>query len=248
MLEKDTELIKMAKVTEFDYTSAQQSSDPEVRQDFLNAVDLEDAREFVKKVRYIIPPKKVKKPDEPESDWIYREIMSLGASMTCEPDSFHFLLSKGIFVPRSRKSFMNIYPHAFLMDYSSFLSGVIYHEGQHARQNFRKWGHTFINNNRILRNKKNKQKIKYFKLIHEIPACANQIAKCVYRGISESYAESISEYIQRALAELTCLKNSFPKPRNPVKDLQEILCDSEGDDFIREMLGNQNRLRGELLI
>jgi hypothetical protein len=100
-------------VTEADFQRARRNEDPEFRQWFLNDIDLEDVKRYVKKV-------------------FYADFLSGGVSMTTFPNvlsCFH--------IPWMRAS-IGVYPLAFSCDYhqnlDDFLGTLIDHEGHHAME------------------------------------------------------------------------------------------------------------------
>lgn len=90
-----------------DYEAAQKH--PNIRQDFLNAVDLEDAQEHIKRVEY---------ENEPHTTGI--EHKGPTPLMT--------------YYPHIKKGRVVVFPAAFNESYEDFLSNLIDHEGHHARQ------------------------------------------------------------------------------------------------------------------
>ncbi len=96
-------------VTESDYREA--ARNPLVRQDFLNAIDLEEAKEYICKV-------------------VYEPVDIEGTPMRLIAP----LLTK-IFTKRGLKSKIEVLPNAFsYLSFNYFMNGLIDHEGFHARQ------------------------------------------------------------------------------------------------------------------
>lgn len=91
----------------------------EVRQEFLDSIDLEEAGKYVKRVLYI-----------PNPDERTRSAQTL---MTTKPGTLARLLHL-----KSWRSIIKVFPLAFtrIQNYNYFLSVLIDHEGSHARDFF----------------------------------------------------------------------------------------------------------------
>jgi hypothetical protein len=209
----------MAQVTESDYRAAQQG-DARVRQEFLDAVDLEDAREFVSEINYT------------SSAFNEKGItfMSFNSKELC------FLRSGPVIIT---PPFIEIHPESF--DYltcQGFLSCLIDHEGYHARQDVKK-PEGIREIDEILRGLPHHryQKSSYFESLLELPAYANQIMRAEKRELT--WDEKLDLSIDYAFHELV-LKNARirkNKKRDFKKDLSKILCDTDGDNLIRQHFG-----------
>lgn len=205
----------MAQVTESDYKQAQQG-DAKVRQEFLDAIDLEDAREFVKNISY---------------STLRGQSRGVGGQsyerrMCCSP-SYSTL---AIFFGRRKikdKSLIEVCPASFEnFSYAFFLSALIDHEGQHARQHVQ----NFTGCTKIINLKK--EKLDYSTFLVELPALYNQKAHEVIRNLSPDERETLDRIISHFTIGLV-----FSNPlKNPKRDLQAILCNSEGDKLIRDTI------------
>ncbi|MBP7708632.1 hypothetical protein KA107_03020, partial [Candidatus Pacearchaeota archaeon] len=112
----------MAQVTESDYITAQEGN-AGVRQEFLDAVDLEDAEEFVSLLGYI---------HENRTGFCFSngKILETDMLMTCHRP---YVRVFGFPLPSSRKSNIIVRDIAFGESLPAFLGALIDHEGHHAR-------------------------------------------------------------------------------------------------------------------
>jgi hypothetical protein len=98
----------MTQVSESDYRIAQESKDPRVRQEFLDAIDLEDAGKFVRRVIY--------------------DTGKMG-------DTLAYVNTLESVIPRI-KSKIHVLPELFELPHNEMLSVIIDHEGHHAKQGY----------------------------------------------------------------------------------------------------------------
>jgi hypothetical protein len=205
----------MAQVTESDYREAQ-LGDERIRQEFLDTLHLEDVKKFVNKVVYF--------PDNEEN-----------TLMCCGKDYFDFPEKFGIAIPKSTKSTLIVYPTSFNLPLSLFLSALIDHEGQHARQNYMK---------PIFRaqlyakelSTRNEKKLLYYELLDEIPAYANEAARSDLRKINP---KCLTHVVLHSIDKIGRLRRRFSPIRDAEEDLRAGLCDSPGDDLVRKLLETQ---------
>jgi hypothetical protein len=206
----------MTQLTEDDYKNAQKSQNADVRQDFLDALDLEGIERFVDDVIYLQSSE-----DEP--------------LMSCSHDYFDFPEKFGLAIPKSRKSTLWVYPTSFYLSLPLFLSALIDHEGQHARQNYTKPifnARTYAAELAI----RNPKKLLYYELLDEIPAYANEVALSDLRKIDPRCPTSV---VIHSIEKVGRLRKRFTPTRDAEEDLRAHLCDSPGDDLVRKLLETQ---------
>lgn len=211
----------MTQVTESDYKEAQ-NGDAKVRQEFCDAVDLEDASGNITKVLYEIPKEKPEKNEYGEFD-----LMSHHGEYTWESPT-------GKSVPGCMyiDTTIHVFPKAFeILSFEEFLSAKIDHEGVQQGGQFRKNSRKY---NSIMRKYFAKEKHigDYYQAIIELPAYANQLIRSERRGLSDKFKESLTEKIKRYVATLKQQDFSLFN-----EDLLRISCGTEGDKYIKEMLG-----------
>lgn len=213
----------MTQVTISDYLEAQRN--PTKRQEFLNAIDLEEAKDFVFTVRYA---------NFNQASSIYsleKKIECATVMATCNPKINFF----GFPLSAHKQSGVIVFKHAFEYSLPVFLSSLIDHEGQHARQQYKK---SFTNSRiiQIMRKTDSDKEREYLKSIKEVPACANELANAKKRGLSEEEFLNADKYFSIYYNNLADYHSLFKKPRCPWRDLKKILCDSPGDDLVRKLL------------
>ena len=205
----------MVQITASDYRTAQDGN-AKVRQEFLNAVDLEDAREFVSEIKYT--------PSAFDERGI--TFMAFNSKELC------FLRSGPVIIT---PTFVEVHPESFgHLTHQGFLSCLIDHEGYHARQDVKK-PEGIMEIDEILRSLPHHryQKSSYFESLLELPAYANQIMRAERRGLTED--EKLDLGFDYAFHELVLKKARIRKnkKRDFKKDLSKILCDTDGDLFVR---------------
>jgi len=203
----------MTQLTENDYRDAQKSQNQYSRQDFLDTLDLEGIERFVKDIIYI--------PIDDEE-----------TIMSCSIDYFDFPENFGITIPKSRRSTLWVHPAGFRLPFPLFLSTLIDHEGQHARQNYLKP----IFNARTYATElatRNPKKLLYYELLDEIPAYANEVALSGLRKIDPKPSK---KFVSHSIEKVGRLRKRFTPTRNAEEDLRARLCDSPGDNLIRQLL------------
>jgi len=205
----------MVQVTESDYKTAQ-AGDAKVRQDFLDAIDLEEAGDFVKKVYYDPSPFS---PHE-------RGSFTAMSSDTLIFKFFNFSLSLG----RSR---ISVYPKSFDIRYPSFMCTLIKHEGQHARQSmYHPYSYAQIS---ILiekaKNNNDSSFSKYLESLLEIPALTNELMSSNKFGLSHEEKYNSAQRVCIHLGDLHSYSG-----RNLKKDFRRIRCDTLGDDFAERLI------------
>lgn len=209
----------MVQVTASDYRTAQDGN-AKVRQEFLDAIDLEDAREFVSRIKYV--------PSVLNKKGI--TFMSFSSKELC------FLSSGPVIIT---PQFVEVHPESFgHLTYQGFLSCLIDHEGYHARQDVKRtWEVNEINEILTDLPHHRYQKSSYFESLLELPAYANQIMRAERRGLTDD--EKLDLGIDYAFHELVLKKAKIRKnkKRDFKKDLSKILCDTDGDLLIRLDLG-----------
>jgi hypothetical protein len=206
----------MTQLTENDYKDAQKSQNGNIRQDFLDALYLEGIERFV-------------------NDVIYMPVDEDETLMSCTNDYFDFPEKFGIAIPKSRRSTLWVHPNGFQLSFPLFLSALIDHEGQHARQNYMKP----IFKARAYATElatRNPKKLLYYELLDEIPAYANEVALSELRGIK---TESSKHFVLNSIEKIGRLRKRFTPIRNAEEDLRAILCNAPGDDLVRRLLKNK---------
>jgi hypothetical protein len=218
----------MVQVSESDYKTAQQGNE-RVRQEFIDAIDLGDAGEFVRKVLY---HKKI----EYRKSTINEIRMCPQRVMCCVPNKsvlFDRLFDKTRIVG---KSIIEVHPYSFEgLGYQYFLSALIDHEGYHARQMVQNCSGYEIIDNRI-RNSDNFPELKYLISLLEVPAYNSQLFRRGLRKLSEKEVEDTQDIYESYFRNLFYLPSRLPVPSNAKEDLKRILCDSEADQIVREKI------------
>jgi hypothetical protein len=202
----------MTQVTKSDYEEAQRN--PAIRQDFLNAIDLEEAGEFVGKIQYL---------------------PFINQDNICMATYVSRLTFFGFDIKLSNEITLFVLKNAFNKSYEYFLSKLIDHEGQHARQYFKK-GSAMLKLKRRIRKAKDNSEAVYLTTPSELPASANQFVNASKRGIPQK---------EQTLLEIgLCVQTSrlyqdayyFDNPRDPLRNIRSVLCDSAGDNLVRKLL------------
>lgn len=210
----------MVQVTESDYRTAQDGN-AKVRQEFLDAIDLEDLRIFSPEVFYDFT-----KRNNTRKKFRDGEPGLMACLSTYSPAS---MISFGKLV---------VYPEAFhFFSYGEFLSGFLDHEGQHLRQlkeNPSGWNWNVDNKSKTL---KSPNRNIYFTELFEIPAIANQLARRTKRNLTIEEKNNLIEQFALSELSLTYSKKYFILPRNLKEDLRKILCNSDGDNLVRQHFG-----------
>jgi hypothetical protein len=209
----------MTQVSESDYRIAQRG-DEKVRQEFMNEVDLEESKEFFKRVIY--------QSEQVET----RALAHLASFYIHETDN------SLIFKLKNEKSDLIAYPNAFEMSYPLFLSVCIDHEGQHGRQcilNPRGYEWT---QNKIIQMVAYEKDPKYFMELIEASALANQMLNAERRKLPEiETGIQNAKFLECLLTLQDCSKN-FTMPRNLLADLKIVSCNSHADEFTEYFLKN----------
>ncbi|MBP7708243.1 hypothetical protein KA107_01040, partial [Candidatus Pacearchaeota archaeon] len=79
----------------------------------------------------------------------------------------------------------------------------------------------------------------YLNALSELPAVGNEIANAERRGLSEAEKTLCEKWFAFYLKSLADFYNSFKFSRNPVRDLNWLLCNSPGDDYIKKTIGEK---------
>jgi hypothetical protein len=224
---------KMTQVTESDYRTAQQG-DAKVRQEFIDAIDLEENIDFVENVRY----ESCRESLEANSCGLL-ENLKIEKTFLHIPSSYFFhIYFLNRFKSDGKKSEIRIYPSAFDFSYENFMSSLIDHEAFHARQCMtNSFGYSWATNER-LRNKKSYVDRIYYYMLIEAPAVANQLANKNRELKSEDRAE-VLDTLSLFLTKLNLLQNALQRPRNFKDDLKVISCNSAGDAYLNRVLGGR---------
>lgn len=214
----------MTQVSESDYRTAQEGN-AKVRQEFLDAVDLEEAGEFIFTTLY-------RHSNIPSESYIRDKRCESNILMVTILPAIKLF---GIKFPFSRESGIGVFKDAFNLSFPSFLGTLIDHEGQHARVNYRRpLSHTTLDL-RIKRAKSPEER-EYFGALNELPAYANELANAKRRGLSHEEIIIADKLVNLYFGKLVDYSSSFKKPRTPWKDVEEVLCDSPGDNLLRRIL------------
>jgi len=205
----------MAQVTKSDYETAQKG-DAKVRQDFLGAVDLEEARDFVKDIFYCSSSS-----DSTNSDSFI--------AMSCNSPMSHFFK-----IPFTLgRSNLVVYPESFAFSYPQFINSLIKHEGQHARQAM--YHPYFYAKIHYLIEEGRKQDsglfCKYLGALREVPALANELISSDKFDFIDTERSNISIRLAMGLVNL----HSYSE-RDLKKDFRKIMCDTQGDYFAEKLV------------
>lgn len=217
----------MAQVTESDYRTAQKGN-AKVRQEFLEAVDLEDAAEFVSQVKYD-PKFKQRKPDR---DGLFTYMCHRGRYTWASPSGEY--IRGTVF----QNSIVLVCSRAFSdFSWKEFLSGFIDHERQHSRQY--KLKTNGYNNIQKMKGKleNNTDAHNYYMALIEVSAYANQLARAKRRSLSPEYKKALSFELNRHLKLIKKANKIFSDEKGFRQDLSKILCNSDGDNLVRQHLG-----------
>jgi hypothetical protein len=202
-------------VTKSDYETAR-AGDAKVRQEFLDAVDLGEAKGFVKSVKY------------QSSSFSYsRE--GFFTAMVCESP-----LSTFFKIPLSLgRSDIVVYPESFIFSYHQFFNSLINHEGQHARQAmYHPYFYTKIYSLKDEAEKQDNVSLyEYLDSLLEVPALANELANPLVQDLTYDEKYNIARRIGMELENL----HSYPG-RNLRKDFRKIMCDTRGDSFAEKLI------------
>ncbi len=209
----------MTQVTEADYHAAKKSKNPKVRQEFLDAIDLEDAGEFVRRINYEIDD-------------------DANTSMDCGFNydvmyNYSRILSP---IKPLRKSIIRVFPIAFKnYSYEFFLSVLIDHEGHHARQDFQRPIYSAKLTNQRSSTHTKPELRDYLETLQEIPAEWNQLEKATKRNLSQKERSNTVSKINSYRGLVSSYAAVFG--RDWKLDLSKILCNSPYDDTLREVYG-----------
>lgn len=215
----------MAPITESDYKTAQESNNPRIRQEFLNTINLEDTTEFVKEIKY-----------NPQDKMVRAHFLASRGDFELPMFASHRTSEKFVdniyafFKMRRKRSTLYVYPELFKQSYGFFLSSLIDHEGQHAKQSHIRF-RDCMKNWKLIDNSSYEQE-PYFVSLTELPAVANQIAKAEKRKLEPGELEQIRIRYRGHLHNFLQLSGDRTSKR--YEDLTTMLCDSEGDQLIRE--------------
>jgi hypothetical protein len=216
--------LKMAQISKADYRAAKKSKNPKVRQEFLDAINLEDTEEFISRIKYM-------GNQEIEED-------DLNTCMDCRfnlrlMENFPKILSQ---IKPLRKAIIRVFPAAFkYYSYEFFLSVLIDHEGHHARQDFQKPVHSArLTMQKISPNTKTELR-DYLETLPEIPAEWNQLEKATKRNLSQKERDSVTVRINNYKGLVSSYAPVFG--RDWKADLSKILCNSPYDGTVREIYG-----------
>ena len=176
----------MVQLTESDYKTAQQGN-AKIRQEFLDAIDLEDAAEFVTEKVYQL------------NSEITRGYPFEGGLISNGKEEIALMTHEGLYsLAYSGRLFVNsivsIYPEAFdNLTCREFLSCLIDHEGQHSRQ-FRKRTSAYEMFKEERRTSvEGTWEDDYFRSLLELPAYANQLARAEKRRLSTQTRKRLLE-------------------------------------------------------
>ncbi len=198
-----------------DYKGAQ-NGNSKVRQEFLDAIVLGEAGEFIKELEYSRTP-------------ILKESVYFKGIIK--------VVSEGSMTFQEEKSKVIVFSNAFEKNsFHYFLSSLIDHEGQHARQygqGIMDSQYNFVAEQHSIRTPRDLL-IDYSQSLLELSAYANQLVSERYKDFLNSEREKVKgnlnyhSFLARLLARRIHPLNSLKK------DLGNILCDSPGDDWVRE--------------
>lgn len=207
----------MAQVTQSDYRTAQ-NGDAGVRQEFVDAIDLGEGKEFLTEVRYV-----------PEDDIAYGVFGAIQYSyMSFEKANFIDLFKS------NKVGHFNVHPYAFEMGFIDFMNALMVHEMTHARQ---------IESRRIFHALEPlayacglfRKYSNYIYDLEEIPAYTNQLDfnnEFRLTALARKDAkEGVKNVMRSAKTKAKILGRDWKK------DLSGILCPSPNDDFVRARYG-----------
>jgi hypothetical protein len=217
----------MTQITEYDYRTAQEG-DARVRQDFLDSVNLEDAREFVREVKYDFTGEHFKKyPNYSEN----HKRKTLASTVDAG------------FLPRvflRKKSDIVVFPRLFKVPFKFFLSILIDHEGYHAAQTTQRRKYEF----RVAMGKSSffeipaSPNVDYLRHLKEATAFMSQLQNSAKRQLPELTREILYERVVNEILRARNVKKlapfAFQEERNLEQDLALLFCNPPRDLLSRQ--------------
>ena len=210
----------MTNLTEADYKVAQ-AGDAKIRQEFLDELDLEDAREYIRRIEYDYKGKQISDSFAKRNEVTVNDIYAMSIHPATPVSWF------------TKKSVVAVYPRLFNRSLSRFKSTVIDHEGYHCAQHIERGEdivQEFIKDPFIFTDAK--MVSDYMRSLRECLAYSSQLQKHVERGLTEDEEMEIRENIFDQVLFVVDLFHG----RDIIRDLEFMLCKAPRDITSREVL------------
>jgi hypothetical protein len=209
----------MTQPTESDYKTAQ-AGDAKVRQEFIDAIDFEDKKEFVRRVTYDERGNFFKRNPSHYGS-VIASLLKIDASSE-SPVLFDRFFTK--------KSNIYVFPKLFEYEFNLFHSIFVDHEGYHSVANAQRGG-------MVLRSSWfsfncPQRTYMYFYNINEALARMSQIENSKKRSLSLDDLQMLQKGVNRCISTA----KSSSDGRDILKDLERCFCDLPFDKLAREEL------------